>query len=77
MHDIRDGGERTLRLSAHPAGEVTVTDRRSGQAVPASAYEVGRQSVRKTRGEWASGSSRWLIEYEPAKDKADGGDGQA
>ncbi len=66
MHDIRDGGQRTLRLSAHPGPKVRVTDRRSGETVQPALYKVGPQSVRKVSGEWAPGAHRWLVEYDPA-----------
>lgn len=65
--DIADGGGPALPTSARIGGNVTVTDRTNGQTVDPAGFVVNSRSVRKVRGWWAVGRSRWMVCYDVAE----------
>lgn len=65
-HVVRDGGRETLTLPASASGNVTVTDRKSGEPLPTSDFDVEGTTITKRSGVFARGTGRWLLEYDRA-----------
>jgi hypothetical protein len=66
------GGSDRLTVDA-PAGDVSVTDRKTGQIMHGSRYVVerlkARTHIRKARGFWGHGSARWEVTVTPPEDE--------